>query len=343
MSHSGTHLEQSFAGHSFVLGTCVDTEGSKDGANDDSGRMGDIVAGYRPMRSSLSDDTHNCVHMVTITQAPRRMSCRLGLRKRKTIFEVKVTQCEMDSSPLDTSKKVYRDMIIGGWKCKCEQGLFVGEDEDSKLSQVKKRLEVDLLACTKKLPPKACKLLKESTPIWINKCQKYGPKSAPVVGRGMCFHPEPQWLVKNGMSSSKCGGVELYEAGKYLNDVDLWHGKGGVMIHELSHAWHRKFTKDGYCNEEIKECYKAAMKEKLYDCVKVHNGKGETDECKAYAATDPMEYFAELSVAFLGGVGVHEDLEYNKWFPFNRKQLKDHDPRAFKMLQKMWGLNDDDK
>lgn len=52
----------------------------------------------------------------------------------------------------------------------------------------------------------------------------------------MCFHPGENWLVRNGMSKEKCGGVELYEAEKYLDDCDLWHGIGGVMIHELSHA-----------------------------------------------------------------------------------------------------------
>ena len=52
-----------------------------------------------------------------------------------------------------------------------------------------------------------------------------------------------------------------------------------------------------------------------------------------------MEYFAELSVAFLGG--LDEEREHNKWYPFNRSQLRDHDPRAFAMLCKIWGVDDD--
>lgn len=78
------------------------------------------------------------------------------------------------------------------------------------------------------------------------------------------------------------------------------------------------------------------MEEKLYDCVPVHNGKGGVDKRRAYACTNAMEYFAELSVAFLGGVGEDEDLEFNKWFPFNRKQIKEHDPRAYCLLKKLW-------
>ena len=106
------------------------------------------------------------------------------------------------------------------------------------------------------------------------------------------------------------------------------------MLHELSHAWHCLHIENGYDNEEIILVYKQAMDEKLYDCVRVHGSQGPT--CKAYACQDQMEYFAELSVAFLGG--INEDCEHNKWYPFNRAQLRKHDPRAFDLLCKMWGV-----
>jgi hypothetical protein len=73
----------------------------------------------------------------------------------------------------------------------------------------------------------------------------------------------------------------------------------------------------------------------LYNCVQVHGPQGP--ECKAHACTNPMEYFAELSVAFLGG--LDDTLEHNKWFPFNIiSQLREHDPRAFDLLCRMWGV-----
>ena len=431
INHRGTHLENTQAGHAFVLGLLPDTKSTfanakanvnasananagsrdtvraanlasrspstnqrreKEAASKSDKRIGRIIAGYRPSRpfvsspssSSSSNSEGRCVHLVTISSSGMGIGTEVEVdegctggwgcfpfkRRRKSArartnhngdlnsFRVTVRQCEMDITPLDTTKKVYRDMIIGGWRCKCEQGLFVtnnsnsntcsnkDDEEMQKISKVKEQLERDLLVCSQKLPKEACKLLKQSTLIWINKCQKYGPKCAPVVGRGMCFHPGSGWLIENGMSSDKCGGVELYEAGRYLDDHSLWHGEGGVMLHELSHAWHNKFTTNGYDNEEIRACYERAMEEKLYECVEVHdhgqydhnNKKGGKLERKAYAATDPMEFFAELSVAFLGGVGEDKDVEFNKWFPFNRRQLRDHDPRAYRMLQKMWRL-----
>lgn len=114
-----------------------------------------------------------------------------------------------------------------------------------------------------------------------------------------------------------------------------------VSSYQTIHS-HNKCLDKGYDNGEIIACYEAAMKEKLYDKVKVHTTDGGVEEQRAYACTDPMEYFAELSVAFLGGTGEDKDLEFNKWFPFNRKQLKEHDPRAYKLLSKLW-LEDADK
>ena len=251
-----------------------------------------------------------------------------------------------DSTPLDTSKKVYYEATFGRWPVKCEDGLF---KEGDKLQNVKKQIEEDLVAASAKLPTTSYTCLQSSTPIWINRNQKYGPRCAPVTGTGACFHPEKEWIESNGMCGEKCGGVELYEVEKYADDRNLWHGTGGVMLHEFSHAWHYKFVEDGYENREILECYHQAMEEKLYDNVSVHcfddegesNGKTKKQKIKkqrAYACTNAMEYFAELSTAFLGGVGDDQDIEFNRWFPFNRKQVKEHDPRAYKLLKKIWNI-----
>jgi hypothetical protein len=387
-----SHLEHAFLGHAFVVGTTcsssrsndddvnanaananananVKGKGDDDDDDDGKGQIGKIIAGYRPLRVSLSQNVQDaglCVHVIRITKRMKSNGKSAMLIRRrhnhkrdattKAIYDLTVEQYEMDKTPLDTSKKVYDQVILGGWKCMVEHGLFDDNDHDNDnddddgttslestiLCKVRKQLEIDLEACSKKLPPKACKLLQESVPFWINKMQQYGPKCAPIVGRGMCFHVHPNWLSRNGMSIKKCGGVEIYQATKYLDDHGLWYGTGGGLLHELSHAWHNKFVPDGYCNGDIIDCYEAAMKDKLYDCVKVHNRRGGIDQCRGYAATNAEEYFAELSVAFLGGVGEDEDLEFNKWYPFNRKQLKDHDPRAYKMLHKVWGIPEEE-
>lgn len=134
------------------------------------------------------------------------------------------------------------------------------------------------------------------------------------------------------------------------------------------------------------------MSKNLYDCVQLHtstptaptassisagiterahsesNGKTNTDKhdfdscpnpassrkgMKAYCCANCMEFFAELSVAFLWQksiiiknecYGNNADTEYritqeyNKWFPYNCIQLHNHDINSCKMIAKMWNV-----
>ena len=257
---------------------------------------------------------------------------------------LEVTACiaYIDPTPIDMSSKIYEHVTLGGWPCRIEPGSFQDDATTKKTKtttcSLKSRFEKDIAAACASLPPLAREKLQSSTPIWINKSHMWGPKLAPVRGRDACFHPGAKWLSRNGDNPLKCGGVEFYNAKHYLSDCDHW-GTGGLILHELCHAWHNIHIADGYDNNEIKECYKLAMSDGLYDCVPVHGPQGP--KCKAYACTDPMEYFAELSVAFLGG--LDDTLEHNKWYPFNRSQLKEHDPRAWDLLCRMWGIADADE
>lgn len=252
-------------------------------------------------------------------------------------LKVTVHLAEIDPTPVDVSSKHYDRVTLGGWPCRIEPGCFQFSEKESQQkgsSSIQSRFERDIAAACQSLPPSAREKLQQSTPIWINKSHMWGPRVAPVRGRDACFHPGPGWLSRNGDNPAKCGGVEFYDAKHYLSDCDHW-GPGGLILHELSHAWHNIHIANGYDNKQIEECYELAMKDGLYDCVRVHGPQGP--ECKAYACTNSMEYFAELSVAFLGG--LDDTLEHNKWFPFNRSQLREHDPRAFDMLCQMWGVN----
>ena len=104
------------------------------------------------------------------------------------------------------------------------------------------------------LPPKALKQLQESTPLWINKSLTYGPKDSPIIARHACFHPHDgqEWLRKQGLSEDKAGGIELYTAKDYVEGRQEW-GDGGLLLHELSHAYHNKFCRDGFDNRDIRE------------------------------------------------------------------------------------------
>jgi Mlc titration factor MtfA (ptsG expression regulator) len=101
-------------------------------------------------------------------------------------------------------------------------------------------------------------------------------------------------------------------------------------LHELAHAYHHRVLKGGFDNAEIKAVYEHAKAAGKYERVErwYGNGRPNTFE-RAYAMTDPMEYFAESTEAFFSR---------NDFFPFTRDQLKQHDPEMYAALIKLWGV-----
>ena len=143
----------------------------------------------------------------------------------------------------------------------------------------------------------------------------------------MAFHPSKDWLVSNGLSAEKAGNVECFRARDYLQSRVLW-GPGGLILHELSHAFHHKHCSKGFDCDLTKLAYDHACESGIYECIECH---GSTPQ-RAYALTNHKEYFAELSVAYF----CKDDSELNKWFPFNRNQLESHDPLGYDMCQLIW-------
>jgi hypothetical protein len=77
-------------------------------------------------------------------------------------------------------------------------------------------------------------------------------------------------------------------------------------------------------DSDITAAYRQAMDRGLYDrAVNVYGKK-----IKPYARANDKEYFAELSCAYLN------KLDY---FPFNRDDLKRHDPAGYKLMELTWG------
>jgi hypothetical protein len=274
-------------------------------------------------------------------------------------------------TPMDTSKKHYEKQQYGIWTTYCEPGCW---ESSSHLEAI---FQMDLDEVTKRLPDHVRQVLSQSTHIYMNTSHRYAEQIDNPVG---CYHPGKQWLLHHGMNPEKEGHVEFYNVHNYTHHRRLW-GTGGILLHELCHAYHHKHLPNGYHNQDILDCYEAAMNEGLYDQVPYHsavmidgggckNPQEITNQklqytiqtAKHYACSNAQEYFAELSVAFLsspslllsseeqGEDGVtttkageqqqqKEEEEYNKWYPYNASQLKEHDPRAFKLLQELWGSN----
>jgi hypothetical protein len=86
-----------------------------------------------------------------------------------------------------------------------------------------------------------------------------------------------------------------------------------VVLHEMVHAVQDQVLSND--NVNIKAAYKQAMERHLLDK-------------KAYAATNELEFFAEMTCAYF------DQLDY---YPHTNEELKKLDPTTFKLLESIWG------
>ncbi len=106
-------------------------------------------------------------------------------------------------------------------------------------------------------------------------------------------------------------------------------------LHELAHAYHNIVLKDGFNNATLIAAYDRAKQSKSYDRVEQFTGvKGKSNFMMAYAMANQMEYFAESTEAYFSK---------NDFFPFNRSQLKTHDPEMVEVLIELWGVKESSK
>jgi hypothetical protein len=117
------------------------------------------------------------------------------------------------------------------------------------------------------------------------------------------------------------GSIVIYSAENFVWLPDIWAIK--VLIHEFAHA--RQLEQWPEEQIEFMKPYQAAMLQGLYRNVREMDGS--TIET-AYAATNQLEYFAELSCMYFCGCN---------YYPFNRDQLRQYDPGGYHMVRAMWG------
>mmetsp|Transcript_13688 Transcript_13688/g.30181 ORF Transcript_13688/g.30181 Transcript_13688/m.30181 type:complete len:530 (+) Transcript_13688:173-1762(+) len=282
-----------------------------------------FICSYTPLKSRI-------LHTLTIRKPRKRL---FSFYKGGGRYAVQAEYSDMESGQvIDSTHKVYAVRAMCGFKVHYEQGVF-------EVAGFEGVFEQDLEMLQKLLPAGACAKLRFDTPIWLNASLTYGTKKRPVVATSCCYHPlgGADWLRANGLTEQKEGCVEIFSAADYLRTRGHW-GVGGVLVHEFSHVYHDKHCEGGYECPDIHQAYLNAMEAKLYDSVSVHGPQGANGKAKAYACTNCMEFWAELSVAYLYALDDH--LEYNKWFPFNHKQLLAHDSASHGVLARYWGQFD---
>jgi hypothetical protein len=222
--------------------------------------------------------------------------------------EIGIQQVQSESFPAE-----YSTRVIEGWTLHINTVLW--RDEKVATETALALLRKHLAEIVRVVPAPALAKLRE-VQLWFS-------PEYPGVGPRAEYHPGADWLRANGRNPAMAKGVEFTNIRDFERETDRMPS---FVLHELAHSYHDRVL--GFDNKEIQAAYDRAKESKSYDHVERHlgNGRPNTFE-RAYAMTNPQEYFAESTEAFFGR---------NDFFPFTRNELKKHDPEMFKLLQRLW-------
>lgn len=139
------------------------------------------------------------------------------------------------------------------------------------------------------------------------------------------YHPSADWLRNNGRDPVMARGIEFTNIRIFERETNRMPN---FALHELAHAFHHRVLPQGFNNTELQKAFARAKESGRYEKVERRFGNGQPNKVeKAYALTNPMEYFAETTEAFF---------TRNDFFPFNRDELQQHDPEISELLVKLW-------
>ncbi|HLW66759.1 MAG TPA: hypothetical protein VKS79_15705 [Gemmataceae bacterium] len=191
-------------------------------------------------------------------------------------------------------------------------------------------LEDRLGDALKVIPKNCCKRL-QKIHFWVEwKNQFYASSEDWKLANAACYIPIGTKDAR--LIPEKDGGIEVpvfaFLLPPYNDSTDksypFW------LMHELAHAYHDRVL--GFDDKTVKASYESAKKSRLYDEVERTtigpNGLVWNTKMPAYARTNHKEYFAELSVAYLGR---------NCTYPHTAKDLRKHDPGGYALMKEVWG------
>ena len=196
--------------------------------------------------------------------------------------------------------KIHEDMLTTSQQATTESALEL--------------LRIQLDEIVRVLPTTAVSELRKVS-LWVS--PEY-PKTSPRAE----YHPGAEWLRDKGRDPAMVKGVEFTNVRIFAAEV---RRMPNFALHELAHAYHDRVL--GFDEPRVVACYEAAKASGKYDHVLRQDSEGRRSLDRAYAMSDHKEYFAECTEAFFSR---------NDFFPFNRDELKEHDPNMFALLKLLW-------
>ncbi len=210
---------------------------------------------------------------------------------------------------------VYETRNVRGWNVHVNRELLATEPKlTAKALEI---LDTQLAEITRVVPMEGVSKLRQ-VPLYFN--PEY-PGIRPLAE----YHPDADWLRKNARDPAMAKAVEFHNVRIFEAEANRMPN---VTLHELAHGYHDRVVPKQFANAEIQAAFTHAKKSGKYNKVARHHGNGRPNTIeKAYAMTNPMEYFAETTEAYFTG---------NDFYPFTREELKTHDPDMFELLGKLW-------
>jgi hypothetical protein len=229
----------------------------------------------------------------------------------------------VEKKPLVKPIKGYQTKMIHGFTVLVSDEVIEKNDEKKWARTPLEVLDLELGTIVRVIPAKPVDALRKIL-IWVEWEDKDDPEYPKAVAKyyGVIGN-RALWSFSKKKHPLKANNIEIVN----MKSLTREHQprvkfERCVLLHELSHAVHHQLV--GVVNVPIRTAYQQAMARKLYEETKDVYGRKR----KPYARTNEREYFAELTCAYL------DKLHY---FPFNAKDLKEHDPVGYKLMEATWG------
>jgi hypothetical protein len=210
----------------------------------------------------------------------------------------------------------YSTRDILGWKVHVNQVLLESAPELTEQALI--LLKVQLEEVVAVVPAKSLAELKK-VPLWFSPEYPSAPPRAE-------YHPGAGWLRDNHRDPAMVKGIEFTNIRVFEAETKRMPN---FALHELAHAFHDRVLPKGFGNLQIKEGYDLTKQSGKYDQVERRDSEGRMRLDRAYAMTNPQEYFAESTEAFFSK---------NDFYPFDRNELIQHDPKTAKLISDIWGV-----
>ncbi len=209
----------------------------------------------------------------------------------------------------------HRTNTIEGWNVLVDVRLEQEMPEDT--VKALGLLRGHLQEIVRVVPQPALTRLREVT-LWFS-------PTYPEVSPRAEYHPDVGWLRAHQRNPAMARSVEFTNISEFESET---RRMPNFTLHELAHAYHHRVLEGGFDNADLKAAYEKAKAGGSYDQVERKDAAGRVRLDRAYALTNPMEYFAESTEAYFS---------QNDFFPFNRQQLHDADPEMEELLGRLWG------